>query len=81
MCTGSLTAAAISCCRTLSELLPVSVQVISISFRAGLLAADVRARFGSSGEDDMGWAFMCPNLSADAAYMTIENFSEAQVCF
>ncbi|KAM5493712.1 Type I Iterative PKS [Microsporum canis] len=35
-CTGALSAAAVSCCRTPSELIPMAVQTVLVAFRMGL---------------------------------------------
>lgn len=86
ICTGALAAAAISCCHSLSELLPVAVQVVVLSFRAGALAADFGARLQTDAdvmEQNLSWAFMCPDLTVDHANPIIDAFSESRVgrCF
>lgn len=79
-CAGSLAAAAISCCRTLSELLPVAVQTVALSFHAGLLATDVSQRFcAGSNQGDQSWAFMCHGLAIDVAVDKIDAFSKSHV--
>ena len=40
--TGLLAAAAVSCCSTLEQFLPVALETVLVSFRVGLLAADTR---------------------------------------
>lgn len=79
MCTGSLAVAAISCCRTLSELLPVAVQVVVLSLRAGTLAADIRARLQVDSDPESSWASMFPGLTAARANAVINEFSESGV--
>ena len=39
--TGLLTAAAVNYCSTLENFLPVALETVSVSFRVGLLAADI----------------------------------------
>ncbi|EGD94040.1 polyketide synthase [Trichophyton tonsurans CBS 112818] len=36
ICTGALSAAAVSCCRTASELVPIAVQTVLVAFRLGM---------------------------------------------
>ena len=40
--TGLLAAAAVSCCSTLEQFLPVALETVLVGFRVGLLAADTR---------------------------------------
>jgi noranthrone synthase len=80
ICIGSLAAAAISCTRSLSELLPVAVQAVGLSFRAGLLASDVSRRFcAHCDQSGQSWAFKSLGLSTDGAVAKIDEFSELHV--
>ena len=40
--TGLLAAAAVSCCSTLEQFVPIALETVLVSFRVGLLAADTR---------------------------------------
>jgi Starter unit:ACP transacylase in aflatoxin biosynthesis len=82
ICTGSLAAAAISCCQTLSELLPVAVQVVNLSLHAGRLAADIGARLqvdSDSEQSGTSWALIFTGLTTDRANPVINAFSESEV--
>ncbi|TVY82050.1 Non-reducing polyketide synthase [Lachnellula suecica] len=79
ICTGTLAAAAISCSQSLSDLLPAAISVISIAFRAGLLASDVGARVVPSTENtEASWGMIYPGLSLEKANAAIKVFSESQ---
>ena len=40
--TGLLAAAAVSCCSTIEQFLPVALETVLVGFRVGLLATDMR---------------------------------------
>lgn len=48
LCTGSLTAAAISCASSLSQLLPVALHTVQVALRLGFLANDLKDRLSHS---------------------------------
>nr|AAS89278.1 truncated polyketide synthase [Aspergillus flavus]AAS89279.1 truncated polyketide synthase [Aspergillus flavus]AAS89286.1 truncated polyketide synthase [Aspergillus flavus]AAS89293.1 truncated polyketide synthase [Aspergillus flavus] len=50
-CMGSLAAVAVSCSRSLSELLPIAVQTVLIAFRLGLCALEMRDRVDGCSDD------------------------------
>ncbi|KAL4898948.1 putative sterigmatocystin biosynthesis polyketide synthase [Aspergillus multicolor] len=75
VCTGSLAAAAISCSTSLSELLPIAVQTVLISFRLGLRAQNVRDHLVISQSDrTQPWSVVC-DVSPDDVAIGIDMFS------
>jgi hypothetical protein len=79
LCTGALAAAAISSCKTLSELLPAAVQTVLISFRLGLCVVDVRNRLELASDNSASWSMVVPGLTAEAAATGLKEFAEARV--
>ena len=80
LCTGSLAAAAVSSCRTLSELLAVAVHTVRIAFRTGLCAVHL----GSSIEQDtpdfpISWSANFHGLSDETACNTLAEFAQQNV--
>ncbi|KAH3999788.1 hypothetical protein HBI38_092630 [Parastagonospora nodorum] len=66
LCSGSLTAAAVSCCRSATELLPVAVEVTGLSFRLGLLASETGDLFlCKPAVGDRSWAMTMPASLSD----------------
>ena len=76
VCTGALSAAAVSCCKHELELLPLAVQTVAIAFRVGLKT--VRARNGISSSSEP-WSLVVSSSSAESVLETLKNFSEANV--
>ncbi|KAF1952277.1 ketoacyl-synt-domain-containing protein [Byssothecium circinans] len=73
LCTGTLTAAAVSCCRSLSELLPVAVEVAVLSFYIGEVAWQAGNSFSCRNEaENTSWAVAMPTLDYDLAEEYIE---------
>jgi hypothetical protein len=66
LCSGSLTAAAVSCCRSATELLPVAVEVTGLSFNLGLLASETGDLFlCNPAVGDRSWAMTMPASLSD----------------
>lgn len=80
LCTGALAAAAISSSKTLSELLPVAVQTVLVSFRLGLCVVDLRNRLELSPDNSASWSMVVPGLTAEAAATGLKEHSQARVC-
>ena len=53
--TGVLAAAAVSCCSTLEQFLPVALETVLVSFRVGLLAADTREQIVIDENSQASW--------------------------
>jgi len=77
LCTGALAAAAVSSCKTLSELLPVAVQAVVVAFRLGLLVVEVGKRIDP--QSSSTWSLIFPGLSPSAVAVALKDFSEAKV--
>jgi hypothetical protein len=61
LCTGALTATAIRSCRSTSALLPIAVEIVVLSFRAGLLATEVGTSYApGSTHSESRWAMVVP---------------------
>ncbi|KAI1311174.1 hypothetical protein F5Y03DRAFT_411036 [Xylaria venustula] len=75
-CTGLITAAAISCCRNLTEVLAIAVDVVEIAFNLGL-AAEKRSlsleACTSSSEQSYTWATFVPHTDVDNARRAIDD--------
>ncbi|KAH7382523.1 putative polyketide synthase [Phaeosphaeria sp. MPI-PUGE-AT-0046c] len=79
LCTGDLTATAIRHCQSTSTLLPVAVEVVALSFRAGLLATEVGACHASElTTHESRWAMVVPGVGAEVAVEEIVYFSKIQ---
>ncbi|KAH8585728.1 conidial yellow pigment biosynthesis polyketide synthase [Bisporella sp. PMI_857] len=74
LCTGTLTSAAISSCRSVSDLLPVAIQTVLIAFRTGLCVLDVRNRHKSSDNGSSSWSMVVGGSSSTAAIDALNAF-------
>jgi hypothetical protein len=78
ICTGSLTAATLSCCRSAAELVPVAVEVTMLSFFVGELAAQTGTLFNRDGGDTSrlseSWAVAIPSSELSQ----VEHYLEEQ---
>ncbi|PVI03119.1 polyketide synthase [Periconia macrospinosa] len=75
LCTGALSAAAISSSKTISELLPVAVQTVRVAFRFGLCIDDVRIRIEP--QTQTSWSMVVLGLMAPQAIEILERFAKA----
>ncbi|KAK0637053.1 hypothetical protein B0T17DRAFT_588016 [Bombardia bombarda] len=69
ICTGALAAAAVSCSHNTVDLIPLAVDAVIVSFRAGLHVTDMARRVEpfKGSLDDKSWSIVVPGLaSADA---------------
>ncbi|KAF2703807.1 putative polyketide synthase [Pleomassaria siparia CBS 279.74] len=73
LCTGLLTGAAVSCARSLSNLVPLAVETVIIAFRTGLVVSQVRDGIAMN-QPDLSWSMMVPGLAGDAAQPFIDQF-------
>ena len=73
VCTGALAAAAISCSRSVLELLPMAVQAVTVAFRTGMHVTDVAQRIEPSGALYQSWSIIVPgSASAEAMHRLCE---------
>ncbi|EED15770.1 polyketide synthase, putative [Talaromyces stipitatus ATCC 10500] len=75
LCTGLLTAVTVSCCRSLSELIPLAVHTVIIALHTGFLVNAVRLRIELSGNASDSWSMVIPGLKEDPAIAVLEKFS------
>jgi hypothetical protein len=60
----------------------VAIQVVIISFRAGVLAAEAGAQVSLDIHNTgASWATIYPGLSVESANTVINSFSESHVCY
>ncbi|KAJ5525439.1 polyketide synthase [Penicillium frequentans] len=74
LCTGLLTAVTISCCSSLSELVPSAVDSVVLAFRTGLLVEDVRVRIEQSASKRDSWSVVIPGLEKNVAIEALKNY-------
>ncbi|KAJ9640320.1 hypothetical protein H2199_005859 [Coniosporium tulheliwenetii] len=80
LCTGSLAAAAISSCSSLSELLPAAVQTVLVAFRLGLCVVDMRDRIEAPSKNtSQEWSVVIFDLEPKAATNAISEFCQTNV--
>ncbi|KAJ0420671.1 beta-ketoacyl synthase [Aspergillus carlsbadensis] len=75
LCTGLLAGAAISCCRSLSELIPVAVHTVTVALRIGFLVNGVRRRIDPCGDTADSWSLVMPGLNEDSATAVLEKYA------
>jgi len=76
ICTGALSAIAISCCRTLSQLLPVAVEAVRIAFRTGLCASILGNQIEPI--SNASWSLILPGMKAEAVEIILRDFSASK---
>ena len=82
ICTGALTAAAISSSRTLSALLPAAVHTVEVAFRTGLCAVDMgRSIERPANVISESWSLLVPGLSPKTADEALGDFASQCVRF
>lgn len=80
LCTGSLAAAAVSSCSTLSELLPAAVQTVQVAFRLGLCVVRMRDRMEMLSEDlPREWSVVFSDLEPKLATVAVNDFCQENV--
>lgn len=78
-CTGLLAAAAVSCCRTVGELLPVAVEAVLVAFRCGLCAFEAAERLEPRGEAPASWSALIPQVRDNDVRNAIDKFTHDKV--
>ncbi|KAE8150929.1 hypothetical protein BDV25DRAFT_139362 [Aspergillus avenaceus] len=74
LCTGLLSAAAVSCSKSITDLLPIAAQVVLVAFRAGLCVADVRDRVETQSGAAAAWSALIPGLDGDTAVSVLDAY-------
>jgi naphtho-gamma-pyrone polyketide synthase len=78
-CTGMLSCAAVSSCKNVGELLPLSVQVVALTIHLGLCVMRVRDMVDSTESSCGSWSILVSEINeADAANL-IDNFVKKRV--
>lgn len=76
VCTGLLTAAAICCCNTLSEVLAIAPKIVALAFRVGL---EVMRRSESIDVSiDRSWATVVSNIDFEAVRKVVSSFNNSR---
>ena len=66
LCTGLLSAAAVACCQSITDLVPLAVHTALVAFRAGICIAEVRDRIEDQKEGPpVPWSVLIPGLDGD----------------
>lgn len=79
-CTGALAAAAVSASSSLSELLPIAVQTVSVAFRLGLTAQKLCDHLEVSSEDkSRSWSVVIGDLDSETALTIFDDFCKSNV--
>ncbi|KAJ9400459.1 hypothetical protein DTO282F9_2646 [Paecilomyces variotii] len=75
LCTGALSAAAVSSSRSLSELLPAAIETVILAFRTGLHASDSGRRIEESSAAAKCWSISLQGLEGHVARKLLEEWS------
>ncbi|RAL03688.1 ketoacyl-synt-domain-containing protein [Aspergillus ibericus CBS 121593] len=64
LCTGLLSAVALSCSRSITDLVPLAVHTVWVAFRAGLCVAEVRENLQPQTSPPSAWSVVFPPTTA-----------------
>ncbi|KAI1456594.1 beta-ketoacyl synthase [Annulohypoxylon moriforme] len=67
ICTGALTAAAVTCSRSSLDLIPKAIETIVVAFRIGMHVTDVAKRITPPDESGKCWSIIIPGSSSSEA--------------
>jgi hypothetical protein len=76
LCTGLLAASAVASARSLSELIPVAVEAVRISFRTGTCVGAAATALGSGQES---WSTILAGTSEQAATAALKEFHQTAI--
>ncbi|KAJ5941158.1 polyketide synthase [Penicillium verrucosum] len=78
LCTGLLSAAAVSCCKTVTDLIPLAAHTVLVAFRTGLCVSEVLDRIAPQLEKGpaASWATSIPGLEIDIATLALQHYNE-----
>jgi hypothetical protein len=79
LCTGAFAAAAISCSRSLVELLPIAVQTVLVAFRTGLCAGRIANCIEPTATGSREWSIVVPGIDSQAIEDALAEFSATKV--
>ncbi|GIJ99615.1 type I iterative polyketide synthase [Aspergillus viridinutans] len=75
LCTGAFAAAAVSCSRSLVELLPVAVQTVLVAFRTGLSAGRIGNCIEPSATGSREWSMLVAGMDSQTVQDALAEFS------
>jgi ABC-type enterobactin transport system permease subunit len=76
LCTGTFAAAAVSCSKNTTELVPVAIEAVIASFKTGVLVENVAQRLDSSQDLDQSWAVL---VEGAASAQLVREFNDKSV--
>jgi hypothetical protein len=77
LCTGLLSASAVSCCQSVTDLVPLAAHTVLVAFRAGLCVSEVRDRIEAQPEGaPAAWSVLVPGLDGDAAGFILKRYAQ-----
>ncbi|KAK1783530.1 putative polyketide synthase [Copromyces sp. CBS 386.78] len=76
LCSGLFAATAIACTKSLSELVPLAVQVTLMSFRVGRHVNKVAEQIYPTVEKSESWTYIFTNISESAAGPVVQDFNK-----
>jgi hypothetical protein len=79
LCTGLFAAAAIASSPSLSELVPIGVQVVLMAFRTGRHVEALSNRLQKHPESPESWTYVVPGAQETAATAMLSEFHKANV--
>lgn len=79
LCTGHLASAAVSCSKTVGELIPAGVETVVLALRLGMCVAKMRDLVESSESTSSSWSVLASGLCESEAKKMIDEFGKANV--
>lgn len=77
LCTGLLAATAIASSCSVSNLIPIAVEMVLVAFRTGLCVTRMAESIENPGESSDSWTFVVPELGEERATLILEEFHRA----
>ena len=74
LCTGLLAASAVACAKSLSDLLPLAIETVRISFRVGATVRNLRDILESGSRSQESWSTIVSNINEGFAREALEQF-------
>ncbi|KAK3938759.1 hypothetical protein QBC46DRAFT_439652 [Diplogelasinospora grovesii] len=76
-CTGLLSASAVGCCQSTTDLIPLAAHTVLVAFRAGLCVSEVRDRVEAQKDSPpVAWSVLIPGLDGDAAGSILKRYTQ-----
>jgi len=74
LCTGLLAASAVVCAKSLSDLLPLAVEAVRISFRTGSIVASAKDSLEQTSRSQESWSTIVTNTNEQTAKTALADF-------